>query len=143
MTATSSTNLEVLVKAYVSAEKDYDATRAEYERLSRHSPSIPELCYSLEEAKEYKARLNAHEAEVQTLGRKKTEFSQQIEVLKKQILELLPIKNIWVKAGDYAVGYYYDVWGGGHYDIEIKPWTELAKYEADSLPKLTDRIHYD
>lgn len=130
-----SNNFEALVKAYVSAEADRSIQHSKLEDFIRHNPETPNQFNSLEEANKFQAMLGDWENVREAIKDKEIEYRNQVVALGKQILNLLNVPNTWVKAGDYAVGFYYDTWGGGHYELEIRKWSE-------DLPKLTDKTYY-
>ena len=127
--------MENLVREYMQVEAEYNHWKEKREFLTKRRPEIPITFDSLEEAKRFKVMVDDYEDELKVVKDKMHECLLQQATLGKEILNLLPIRNVWVRAGDYAVGFYYDVWGGGHYELSVKPWN-------DNLPKLVDHTYY-
>ncbi|MBA7676494.1 hypothetical protein ES703_84736 [subsurface metagenome] len=80
-----------------------------------------------------------HEAEFEerkaNLEEKRHRLYDELRAFSVAIMDSLPVKGAWVKVGDYAVGKYYSSWGGGHYDLSVKKW-------SDTLPELYDQTYF-
>ena len=131
----STVSLETLVKAYVSAEAEYARWGAKGEFNAKRKPEAPIAFNSLEEAMKFRAMKDDYEAEMEAIRNKRQECLKQQATLGKEILNLLPVANAWIRVGDYAVGFHYDTWGGGHYEIRVEAW-------SDHLPDLSDHTDY-
>ena len=128
-------NFEALVNAYMDAKTNYDTWHLKRQDLTHRRPETPLQFNSLAEADKFKVILDDYEAGIEAMEREETDCVKQMAALGKQILNLLKVKNAWVKAGDYAVGFYCDTWGGMHYELEVRRWSE-------DLPKLPDHTYY-
>lgn len=129
----SQINLECLVKAHIDATADRAIVKRDLVNLP--PPVCPKAVSSLSELKKYSNLRKKFEAQSDQLDSRVVEIDGQIKALEKDIIALIPVKCVWVRAGDYAVSYYHDCWGGGHYDIEIKKW-------RDNLPEQKDKTYY-
>ena len=126
-------NLETLIAAYQNAEAELKALQESRQNLK--APERPLRVNSLSELSHYSQLRKQFEDKQKPLQKRVDDIRLSLSGLKRDIIDLIPEKNIWIRVNSWAVSTYWDVWGGGHYEIEIRRW-------SDSLPKQADRTYY-
>ena len=98
-------------------------------------PEKPTGIVSLEKLEQYKAECAQIAAFKLTIQDQSASNNNQLKPLPEMIIKIIGVKGVWVEAGQYAVGFYWDIWGGGHFDLAVAPKT-------GELPSLLDRTYY-
>lgn len=125
--------LEELVKQYVALEGMTSGYKQQLESI----PAIenPVKVASLTEALQYSDAVAKRQARLDELHGLRYKTEKELIKVTKQLIQLIPVSNCWIRAGDYAIGCYTDAWGGNHTELAIKPW-------RDDLEPLKDRMNY-
>ena len=125
--------LEQLVVEYVETLNRSKELTMQLEQCKE--PKKPTGIVRLEELEQYKAECAQIAVARLSIQDQKALENKRLKTLQEKIINTIGIKGVWVAAGQYAVGFYWDIWGGGHFDLEVRPKT-------DELPPLTDRTYY-
>lgn len=133
MTEQSQANLESLVKNYLATKDQHKDICERHQNLK--APESPISVADLAELKRLSLLRTKYKVEKTELETKRQEISRQLSNQESDIILQIPVKCVWVKVGELAVSTYYDVWGGGHMELDIKPW-------SDNLPEQTDKTYY-
>lgn len=127
-------DLKTAFENYLKAEREYSEAQALTHELIEKEPIKPKSA-TLEEARQLAQEIQDWEAEQKkSLALTRSAFSVWCRA-RADLLTAIPLPNIWIRVGDYAVGKFYDVWGGGHYEIAVRDW-------QDDLPELKDQTYY-
>lgn len=133
MEKTRDEQLLELVNAYVAIELEFREVEARQQQI--YKPQKPTQITSLTGLDIFVAKRKKYEEAESCCRELRAECIRRLTQLKCQIINLLPDSNVWVKAGDYAVGKFQDAWGGLHTEIKVIKW-------EDTLPPLTDKLYY-
>jgi len=98
-------------------------------------PPRPHSASSLSELYSYKEATESYESRRKQMENRKDEALRKLLEVKERIIKLIPVSKCWVKVGGWAVSTYFDTWGGGHMEVEVRPW-------SDNLPEQRDRTYY-
>ena len=134
--------LEQLVSNYIRFKDVLQSVKKEEEELRSTWPKKPTAVSSLAALNDFYEADKQCRTKLKDIDLTKTGLLNNIKETGIAIIQAIPVKNVWVKVNsfeikdvNYAVGYYYDVWGGGHSELAIREW-------SDDLPELTDRTYY-
>ena len=127
----SQQELEAKVYEYIEVDGYVKNAKEAYQSHRKLEPVRVYQFNCLDEMIAYQRKKQEWEYRLNILEDRLHNQHNRLQNLEQQIIEMLPVKNAWVKAGNVAVSFYYDTWGGGHYDLDIKAWEENMQPNRD------------
>lgn len=131
--ATNQAELESLFKTYL--EKRIAHQHTSELRKALQPPAPVKVFNSLEEMRQYRIQEIAYNTAFNTFGDEIGTLMRELKAYELAVVKSLPVPNVWLRVGYYAIGYFYSTWGGGHYELTWQEW-------SDNLPTLTDRVYF-
>lgn len=131
--AQTQTELEALVARYLELRDQNEALALKARTLT--PLELPSTAQTLEQLESYREQSDQHNKLIVETREEIKKLTSEVHSVIQAIKYSLPVSGVWVKVGEYAVGKHWDVWGGGHYELDIRQW-------SDDLPKLKDRNFY-
>jgi hypothetical protein len=95
---------------------------------------IPKIVSSIEQAIELRDKNKKNEEKRDIIKKEISKLQDDLKKYKKTIIDRLPLHNTWIQINQYFIGCFYDDWGGGHTELEIKT-------NKNELGELKDRRH--
>lgn len=96
------------------------------------SPQKPTQA-SWDEVWEHLRKRKIYDDEFTHLRNLRTDLSNGIKQTERTIIGLIPVSNVWIKVGEFAIGKYWCNWGVAHTEIAFAQWgANLPELRNDS-----------
>lgn len=122
-----------LAEAYHKVYEEYEKPDKKIEEVKK-----PSVILGVGEYNEYRAQLAVMETKIKKEKERRDKLSAELKQREWDIINYLPLSNTWfvTNAGEYAMGYYNDTWGGSHYVLKF-----IKNPEIKELNQIKDPVY--
>ena len=126
---------ELKVKEYLAANEALSKANNNYVTLQSTHPERNNQYPNLEEAALFEKNYKGHIAKEEAAETNVNWLKNNRRSIECAIIAAIPMKNTWIKAGEWAVAYRFNAWGSGYNEIEVVKWN-------NDLGKWSDKTDY-